>query len=76
MNTLNLALGAGGYVVIGMFGPNRPEKCSGFQTLRLAGDELFKLLPEGFEKLSTSTDVHITPWGSSPEFSYLLARRR
>jgi SAM-dependent methyltransferase len=76
MNTLSLAVDAGGYIVIGVFGPNGPEKCSGLQTLRLSGDELFKRLPEGFEKLSTSTDVHVTPWGSSQEFSYLLARRR
>jgi SAM-dependent methyltransferase len=76
MNTLKLAVAAGGYVVIGMFGPNGPEKCSGLPTLRLSGDELFKLLPDGFEKLSTSTDVHVTPWGSAQDFSYLLARRR
>jgi SAM-dependent methyltransferase len=76
MNTLQKAVDQGGHVVIGMFGPNGPEQCSGLPTLRLSGEELFERFPSGFEKLSTSIDFHTTPWGSSQEFCYLHARRR
>jgi ubiquinone/menaquinone biosynthesis C-methylase UbiE len=75
MNTLDRAVAPRGHVVIGTFGPNGPEQCSGLPTLRLSGDELFERLPEGFEKLSTSIDVHTTPRGNAQEFCYLVARR-
>lgn len=76
MSNLGMSVAAGGYAVIGMFGPNGPERCSGLPTLRLSGDQLFELLPPEFEKISSTIDVHTTPGGSSQEFAYLLARRR
>ncbi len=74
--TLQQAVAPGGYVIIGMFGPNGPEQCSGLPTLHLSGDELFERLPGGFAKVSTSIDVHTTPRGGSQEFAYLVAQRR
>lgn len=73
---LQQTVAPGGYVVIGTFGPNGPEQCSGLPTLHLSGDDLFERLPDGFAKISTSLDVHTTPRGASQEFAYLVARRR
>jgi SAM-dependent methyltransferase len=75
LQNLQRALAPGGYVVMGVFGPNGPEQCSGLPTRRWSGDELFDRLPPGFIKLSTSIDVHTTPRGGSQEFAHLVARR-
>lgn len=75
MKALHRALAPGGYVVIGMFGPNGPEQCSGLPTLRWSAEELFARLPPGFHKISSSVDVHTTPKGGAQEFSYLVAQR-
>ncbi len=69
---------AGGYVLLGTFALDGPEKCSGFEVARYSPDGLFAQLEglaAGFEKVAEAREVHETPWGSEQAFSYVLARR-
>lgn len=75
LQRLEQALAPGGYLVMGVFGPNGPEQCSGLPTRRWSGEELFARLPSGFTLLSTCVDVHTTPRGGSQEFTHLVAQR-
>lgn len=68
----------GGYVLLGTFALDGPEKCSGFTVARYSPDRLFEQLnglAAGFEKVAEAREVHETPWGSEQAFSYVLVRR-
>ena len=68
------ALQPGGHVVVATFGPQGPEKCSGLEVARYDGDGLHAEFGAPFEKLSSCTEVHDTPWGSEQQFVYCFCR--
>lgn len=68
----------GGYVLLGTFALDGPERCSGLEVARYSPDGLFAQLDSlaaGFEKVAEAREVHETPWGSEQAFSYVLVRR-
>lgn len=65
----------GGYVVIGTFAPDGPERCSGLPVRRYAPKELAEALGPSFELLVESREEHVTPAGKRQPFSYVLCRR-
>ena len=69
------ALKPGGFAIVGTFGPEGPEKCSGLQVSRYAPSELHGVFGEPFELLASSVEQHTTPWGSPQQFVYCYCRR-
>lgn len=69
------ALKPGGYAIVGTFGPEGPEKCSGLDVSRYSPDELHGTFGEHFELLSSSTEIHTTPSGATQQFVYCYCRR-
>ncbi len=69
------ALKPGGHAIVGAFGPEGPEKCSGLQVSRYAPSELHGVFGAPFELLASSVDQHTTPWGSPQQFVYCYCRR-
>ncbi len=69
------AVKPGGHVIVATFGPEGPEKCSGLEVVRYSADALHAEFGATFEKLSSSTEIHQTPWGSTQAFLYCLCRR-
>jgi len=65
----------GGYVLIGTFAPDGPERCSGLPVARYAPKEIVTALGARFESIAEEREVHKTPWGSDQAFSYALCRR-
>ncbi len=72
--SLERCLRPGGYVVVATFGPDGPLTCSGLPIVRYTHDELTAEFP-GFELVSTSGEDHVTPWGSTQQFTAILLRR-
>lgn len=70
-----MALKPGGFAIVGTFGPEGPEKCSGLQVARYAPSELHDIFGEPFELLDSSIEEHSTPWGSPQQFVYCYCRR-
>jgi SAM-dependent methyltransferase len=68
------ALKPGGYIVVATFGPSGPERCSGLDVVRYGPDELHAEFGAPFQKISSSTELHQTPWGSEQEFVYCYCR--
>ena len=68
------ALKPGGHIVVATFGPSGPERCSGLEVVRYSPDGLHAEFGHTFEKISDSTEVHVTPWGSEQEFVYCYCR--
>jgi len=69
------ALKPGGFAIVGAFGPEGPEKCSGLQVSRYAPGELHGAFGEPFELLGSSVEQHTTPSGAPQQFVYCYCRR-
>ena len=70
------AVKPGGFVIVGAFGPEGPEKCSGLPVARYAPTELHGTFGEPFQLLASNIEVHTTPWGTPQQFVYCFCRRQ
>lgn len=65
----------GGYAIVGTFGPQGPEQCSGLPVARYSSDGLHDEFGPRFRLLDHSMSLHTTPWGSTQQFVYCYCRR-
>ncbi len=65
-----------GFMTIGTFSENGPEKCSGLSIKQYSEISLAKVLENGFEKLRCLTEVHTTPFGTIQNFLFCSFKRR
>lgn len=70
------ALRPGGFAIVGTFGPDGPETCSGLPASRYGPGELHGTFGAPFELMDSSSEVHTTPWGSAQQFTYCFCLRR
>ena len=70
------ALRPGGHLVVATFGPHGPDRCSGLEVARYDPAALHAEFGGGFEKVSSATESHLTPWGAEQEFVYCYCRLR
>jgi cyclopropane fatty-acyl-phospholipid synthase-like methyltransferase len=71
--SLRRCLLPGGRVVVATFGPDGPTTCSGLPIVRYSHEELAAQFP-GYELVTTSGEDHVTPWGSTQQFTAVLMR--
>ena len=69
------SLQPGGHVIIGVFAPEAPEKCSGLPVRRYDADSLARFLGDAFELLRQHKEMHVTPGGVEQMYVYCLFRR-
>lgn len=69
------ALKPGGFAIVGTFGPQGPDKCSGLPVSRFSADELHHTFGEPFQLLDSRVEQHTTPWGTHQQFVYCFCRR-
>jgi SAM-dependent methyltransferase len=62
----------GGHVIIGVFGPEGPVRCSGLPVVRYDCEALHRELGGSFVKLETREELHSTPRGFTQQFVYCL----
>jgi len=74
LTSLRRCVGPGGWAVVATFGPDGPLTCSGLPIVRYTHEELVAEFP-GFELRSTAGEDHVTPWGSTQQFTAVLLRR-
>jgi SAM-dependent methyltransferase len=65
----------GGQVLIGTFGPEGPERCSGLEVVRYSADQLRVQFGDDFKEIDRQMEVHVTPSGRTQQFVYWHARR-
>jgi ubiquinone/menaquinone biosynthesis C-methylase UbiE len=68
------ALKLGGYLIIGVFGPKAPPRCSGLDVIRYSPDSLQTELGDSFTLLEDREEVHRTPSGTPQQYIYCLFR--
>ena len=59
-----------GYMVVGTFSPEGPEKCSGLHVKQYSDDQLTNIFSEGFKKIRCITVDHITPFNTKQNFTF------
>jgi SAM-dependent methyltransferase len=72
---LKRATKIGGFVIIGTFAIDGPEKCSGLPVQRYDSKSLSAELGEGFELIHSRRNEHSTPWHSKQRFQFSVFRR-
>jgi trans-aconitate methyltransferase len=75
VDRLKHALNPGGYVVIGTFAPDGPERCSGLPVVRQDASNLAAMLGANFELVDARRHEHVTPWNSTQRFQFSTFRR-
>ena len=70
VEVLKSALEPGGHVVLAMFGPDGPLKCSGLEIRRYSIEMVEELLGSEFLLQCQELENHITPMGSNQQFLY------
>lgn len=65
-----------GFLIIGTFSEQGPEKCSGLSIKQYSEEKLTTALQHGFNKLRCITEDHITPFGTRQNFLFCGFKRK
>ena len=76
LDRLDKAVARGGYVIIGTFAPDGPQRCSGLAVHRYGAEELAALLGPGFRLILGCREEHRTPGGAVQPFTWTVAGRQ
>lgn len=69
------ALKPGGYAIVGSFGPQGPDKCSGLPVMQYDAEGLHGQFGDHFKLIESHLSTHTTPWGAHQQFVYCFCRR-
>lgn len=64
------AVKPGGHVIVGTFGPEGPQKCSGLDVQRYDADSLHVEFGPRFRLIDSRKEWHQTPFGTTQQFLY------
>jgi len=70
------AVKRGGHVIVSTFGPEGPTKCSGLDVLRYDAESLHNQFGGPFQLVTSTTELHVTPFGTTQQFLYCYCRVR
>jgi SAM-dependent methyltransferase len=65
-----------GFLTIGTFSDNGPEKCSGLQIKQYSEEKLTAALQDGFDKIRCITEDHITPFDTKQNFLFCSFKKQ
>ncbi len=65
-----------GFLTIGTFSKNGPEKCSGLEIKQYNEKELTSELKSGFDKIKCITEDHLTPFDTTQNFLFCSFKRK
>ncbi len=65
-----------GFLTIGTFSKNGPEKCSGLEIKQYNEEELASELKDGFDKIKCVTEDHLTPFDTAQNFLFCSFKRQ
>jgi Methyltransferase domain len=75
VNLAKLHIKESGWLIVGGFSNNGPEKCSGLPVNRYGPDELSMVFSDGFKKVHCEIQDHKTPSGAMQNFIFCSFRR-
>jgi hypothetical protein len=75
VETLNAATHGGSVAIIAAFALDGPELCSGLPVRRYDAETMAAELGEGFVRIESWRQAHVTPWGATQNFQWCAFRR-
>lgn len=75
VRTVENATQSGAHVIMSTFAMDGPEMCSGLPVQRWSSLSLAAMFADNFSTLESRVQQHITPWGSTQSFTWLVLRR-
>jgi ubiquinone/menaquinone biosynthesis C-methylase UbiE len=75
VDRLKRALKRGGYVIIGTFALDGPERCSGLPIMRHDAASLSAMLGTDFSLIDARRHRHATPWNAVQQFQFSTFRQ-
>jgi len=69
------SLRTSGHVVLATFAHDGPDKCSGLPVARYSADELQHAFGAAYQIVAQTSELHVTPWGSTQSFIYCLCTK-
>ena len=75
VDRLKMAVKPRGYVIIGTFAPDGPQRCSGLPIVRRDANTLATILGSDLVLIDTRRHDHATPWGAVQRFQFSTFRR-
>ncbi len=75
LNITRQAIKKNGYLTIGTFSTEGPQKCSGLEIKQYSEETLTAELEKGFEKLKCVTEDHTTPFNTTQNFLFCSFKR-
>ena len=72
---MKASLTNGGHLLLGVFNPEAPPRCSGLPVQRYALEDLVAELGSGFELVRHQQELHVTPGGVEQAYLYTLFRK-
>lgn len=70
LDQVSSAVTPGGHIVVGTFGPEGPQKCSGLAVQRYCSESLQVEFGSRFHLIESSLEMHQTPFGTEQQFLY------
>ena len=64
----------GGHIIVSVFGPEGPTKCSGLETMHYDAESLYREFGARFQLIESSKELHHTPMGTTQQFLYCYCR--
>jgi len=64
-----------GYLILSTFSENGPKRCSGLDIKQYSEDSIKELFSD-FKHLKSFEEEHLTPWGASQIFMYIIFRKK
>lgn len=71
---LRRGLKIGGHAIIATFALDGPDRCSGLPVVRYSPDSLRQILGSDFTLITSKSNLHATPWGSTQSFQFSAFR--
>lgn len=68
----SMAIAKNGYLILGTFSENGPEKCSGLPVRQYSEIAMESLLDGNFSKIKCTDDDHKTPFGTDQNFVFCV----
>jgi len=75
LRTLDAVLSPTGFVIIGTFAQDGPDRCSGLPVARYSLDELAAKVGAAYEVVASLREEHTTPRGNVQPFTWIALRR-
>lgn len=65
-----------GYLAIGTFSDQGPDKCSGFEIKKYSANQLSEQFNQKFEKIKCINEDHLTPFNTSQNFTFCSFKKK